>query len=345
MEFIIDYGLFLAKTVTVLILLALTLAVISGLLEQEKEESGELHIVNLNERLDGYREILEQNILSEEELKQQEKHKKQQEKARKKAANKDETLAKPRLFVLDFDGDIRASEVESLRIEISALLTMAKPEDEILVRLESSGGLVHSYGLAASQLRRVREREIPLVVAVDKVAASGGYMMACVANRIIAAPFAVIGSIGVIAQLPNFHRLLEKNAIDFEQHTAGQFKRTLTMFGENTDEARDKFLQELEDTHQLFKQFVGENRPQLNLEQVATGEHWYGSQAQQLGLVDELQSSDDYLLNARSDKAIYLVSYSAKRSLLERLGLNFQTSVDRLLGNWQRRSWESRLFK
>lgn len=223
------------------------------------------------------------------------------------------------IFVLDFDGDIRASAVTSLRQEISAILTLARSEDEVVVRLESGGGVVHGYGLAASQLQRIRAHNIPLTVAVDKVAASGGYMMACVADKIIAAPFAIIGSIGVLAQLPNLHRLLKKHEIDFEQLYAGEYKRTLTMFGENTDKAREKMQQELQETHDLFKAHVKDQRPQLNIGKVATGEHWFGSRALELGLVDHLQTSDDYLMAARFDTRLILLNYTAKKTLLNQL--------------------------
>ena len=147
-----------------------------------------------------------------------------------------------------------AHEVESLREEITAIISIANPsKDKVLIRLESGGGVVHGYGLAASQLQRIKSAGIPLSVAIDKVAASGGYMMACVADEILAAPFAIVGSIGVIAQIPNFNKILKKNDVEFEQITAGEFKRTLTLFGENTDKAREKFREEIEQTHDLFK--------------------------------------------------------------------------------------------
>ncbi|NJN48183.1 MAG: protease SohB, partial [Candidatus Competibacteraceae bacterium] len=196
---------------------------------------------------------------------------------------------------------------------------LISPRDEVVVRLESAGGLVHAYGLAASQLARIKERKIGLTVAVDKVAASGGYLMACVADRIMTAPFAVVGSIGVVSQLPNFNRLLKKHDIDFELLTAGEYKRTMTLFGENTDKARLKFQEELEETHRLFKEFLRTYRSQLDLDRVATGEHWYGTQALELKLVDELRTSDDFLLEASKDAALYEVTYASHKPLLTRL--------------------------
>lgn len=217
--------------------------------------------------------------------------------------------------MLDFHGDIRASAVASLREEISAVLMAAGPGDEVLLRLESPGGMVNAYGLAASQLLRLREKGIPLTVAVDKVAASGGYLMAVVADRIIAAPFAVLGSIGVVAQIPNFHRWLRDRRIDFELFTAGEFKRTVTVFGENTEQGREKLREEIADTHQLFQDFVKRFRPQLDMARVATGEPWYGTHAMEMGLVDALATSDSYLMDAAQRARIYAVSYKRKKTL------------------------------
>jgi serine protease SohB len=179
--------------------------------------------------------------------------------------------------------------------------------------------MVHAYGLAAAQLARIRQRGIPLIVTVDKVAASGGYLMACIADKIFAAPFAIIGSIGVIVQLPNFHRLLKEKNIDFEQLTAGNYKRTLTLFGENTEAGREKLHQEIEEVHHLFKQLIHENRPQLDIEKVATGEHWLAKQAIEFKLVDELRTSDDYLLEQSNTANLFEVRYEVKKSFIEKL--------------------------
>lgn len=272
--------------------------------------------------------MLKYEILDEDTFKKERKAKKKQEKQDRKKNTQEQ---RKRLFVLDFDGDMSASEVEFLRHEISAVLTVAKPEDEILLRLESPGGMVHSYGLASSQLQRIRSHGIPLTIAIDRVAASGGYMMACIGNRILAAPFAVIGSIGVVAQLPNFNRLLKKHDVDIELHTAGAHKRTLTMVGENTEEGRQKFKEELEETHVLFKEFVSENRPELDIDHIATGEVWYGKRALDQKLIDEIRTSDDYLLSKRADTDIFSVKYRQKRSLPERLGFAAEGALSRSL--------------
>lgn len=324
MEFLSEYGMFLAKVLTFVVAIVLVIGAVAS--AGNKGLHSKLSVRSMNERFKALKEQIEQAVLPKDLLKKQRKAEKI---ADKKAAKTD--APQHRVFVLRFKGDIRASDVVHLREEISALLNVADQKDEVVVCLESGGGMVHEYGLAASQLLRIRERNIPLTVCVDKVAASGGYMMAVVANHIVAAPFAVIGSIGVIAQLPNFNRVLKKHDIDFEMHTAGEYKRTLTLFGENTEEARSKFRQDLADVHDLFKSFVGQYRPQLLVEQVANGDVWYGSKALEQGLVDELSTSDSYL-QARCDTAkVYEISMKRPRSVKERLGMAAETRISGML--------------
>ena len=315
MEFLSEYGMFLAKAATVVAAVLVMVGSVAALMARgggQPESRGRLDIRHLNADYDGMALTLKAATLPKKAFKQFQKEQKTREKQREKVERR-------RLFVLNFHGDLRAAAVASLREEVTAVLTAAQPEDEVLVRLESAGGLVHGYGLAAAQLLRLRDRRIKLTVAVDKVAASGGYLMACVADRIIAAPFAILGSIGVIAQLPNFNRLLKKHDIDYEQFMAGEFKRTVTLFGENTDKGRHKFQEEIETTHALFKDFVRSHRPQLDLEQVATGEYWYGTRALERRLVDELRTSDDYLLEASASADLYEVAYTGKKPWLARL--------------------------
>jgi len=347
LEFLTNYGLFLAKTLTFLAALFVVISMLVSVSGRgKKSEKGQISVSKLNEKFKSMREALQQAVLNEEQQKQLEKDEKKRlkiEKAEKKKAAKSsaelliDAETKKRVFVLNFHGDIKASANESLREEISAVLTLATPKDEVVVKVESGGGMVHSYGLASSQLVRIVNKQIPLTVCVDKVAASGGYMMACVANKIVAAPFAILGSIGVVAQLPNFHRLLKKNDIDFEMFTAGEYKRTVTMFGENTHKGREKFVEDLEDTHVLFKEFVSEHRPQVDIAAVATGEVWYGRRAKDVNLIDELQTSDEYLL-AQSDTAdIFEVEYSIKKSLPEKLGVAAQVTIERALTSvWEK---------
>lgn len=314
MHYLAQYGLFLLKVVTLIAGILIVVAVTAGILGKSKEErfKGKLDIKKLNKKYREMTDQLQEHLLSKKALKT---YTKVQEKSEKET----EEHARRRVFVLDFNGDIKASAVDNLREEITSILSVAKVTDEILIRLESPGGAVHAYGLAASQLLRIKDKKIPLIVCVDKVAASGGYLMACVAEHIIAAPFAIIGSIGVIAQLPNFNKLLKKNAIDFEQLTAGEYKRTLSLFGENTDEGRHKLQEEIEVIHQQFKDFIAHNRPQININQVATGEHWTAARALELNLVDRLMTSDDYLWNASHHADIYEISYVTRKPLSSRL--------------------------
>ncbi|MEP1446803.1 MAG: protease SohB [Paraglaciecola sp.] len=333
MEFLYEYGLFIAKAVTIVVAILLALGGIIGLVSKQKQGKGHLEINSLSDKLESITEFARSELLNKDELKQFHKEQKKAQKSKKKQRKNQDTVdaEQGRLFVVDFSGSMDAHEVDYLREEITAILCVAKPEDEVLVRLESGGGVVHGYGLAASQLQRIKDKKIKLTISVDKVAASGGYMMACVADQVLAAKFAIIGSIGVIAQLPNFNKLLKKSNIDFEQHTAGEFKRTLTMFGENNDQGREKFKAELEDVHHMFKDFVQSQRPELEIGKVATGEYWYGIKAKELGLVDKIQTSDDYVLSANENKKIFTVKYSMKKSLPERLGLAASLSIESLL--------------
>lgn len=334
MEFLIEYGLFLAKVVTIVVaLVVLVTLLISARQPGPQGEPGRLEVKHLNDAYEQVTKSLNQAMMSPEGQKAAQKAAKKTEKQRlkaekaalKRSSNEADPKALPisRVFVLNFDGDIEASAVSSLRQEVTAILAVASAEDEVLLRLESAGGVVHGYGLAASQLRRITKQGIKLTVSVDKVAASGGYMMACIADRIIAAPFAVLGSIGVVAQVPNFNRLLKSQKVDVELHTAGAHKRTLTMFGENTDEGRQKFRAELEEVHQLFKVFVRDNRPQVDIEVVATGEAWYGQRALEQQLIDEIQTSDEYLIEKMPTAAVYEIVYEIQQSKVEKLVKRF----------------------
>lgn len=338
MEFLTEYGLFLAKMITFVVAAVIIVSLIVSATHKERsedEDDGELHIRKLNEKYSKLRETIQARLMSEQELKIWNKAKKKKDKAEKKSAKakksdaKDPAESPKRIYVLDFDGDIKASDTDPLRRAISAVLSVAEPgKDEVIIRLESGGGLVHSYGLASAQLDRIRSKGIHLTACVDKVAASGGYMMACVANRIIASPFAVLGSIGVVAQLPNFHRLLKKNNVDFEVLTAGEHKRTMTIFGENTDKGRQKFLEDLDDTHGLFKDYVSERRPELDIAAVANGDIWFGRRALDVKLIDEIKTSDEFLIEACDRGDVISVSFQRKRTLPEKLGLATSTALE-----------------
>jgi serine protease SohB len=315
-EFLLSYGLFLAELATLVALVTIMIALIVANRRGGRPEG--LEVEHLNRRFEDSADALKHAMAgkarSKKEAKARRKERKREERERAK-----EPSPKPRLFVLDFKGDLRASAGASLREEVSAVLSVATDKDQVLLRLENPGGTVHEHGFAASQLVRIKQRGLRLLVSVDKVAASGGYLMACVADHVMAAPFAIVGSIGVIAQLPNFHRLLEEKGVDFEQLTAGRYKRTLTMFGKNTEEGREKLQQEIEDVHELFKHQILEHRPQVDVERVSTGEHWYGLRALELKLVDEIRTSDDFLLQAAQERDLYKLTFRRRRRFTERL--------------------------
>ena len=335
-EFFAEYGLFLLKVATIVAGIVVVIVAAAAVGRRATEES--LEIDNLNDKYRKLGDALLGAVSSKDERKKAAKARKKEAKAENKKPSE-----KPRSFVIDFKGDLKASAVPSLREEVNAILDVATSDDEVIVRLENHGGIVHEHGLAASQLARIRDRDIPLTVCVDKVAASGGYLMACVASRIYAAPFAILGSIGVLAQIPNFHRMLDSHGVDFEQITAGKYKRTVTMFGENTDEDRAKLKEELEDVHTLFKTAVNTYRPDLDLEKVATGEHWYGTRALELGLADEIGTSDELLRSLAEERDLYQVVYKIKQPLQKRLMANVDGALEKVdTARWRRR-FESRL--
>jgi serine protease SohB len=339
-DFLAEYASFLAKTVTLVVAILIVLAAFASVRSKGRRKSaGQLQVSKLNDFYKALRDRLEQSMLDKDRLKALRKEQAKSLKKQKKLAE-----PKPRVYVLDFDGDIKASATESMRHEITALLTLATAKDEVVLRLESGGGMVHSYGLASSQLARIRQAGIPLTICIDKVAASGGYMMACIGDKIISAPFAILGSIGVVAQLPNVNRLLKKHDIDFEVLTAGEYKRTLTVFGENTEKGREKFQEDLDITHELFKNFVARYRPQLAIDDVATGEVWLGMAALDKQLVDELKTSDEYLSERAKVAEIFHLHYSERKSLQERVGLAASASVDRVLTSWWNRLTQQRFW-
>lgn len=323
LEIFLEYGLFLLKVITVLISVIVLISFVAA--SKKSNTSDGLEIENLNEKYKGLSDSLNKAVMEKDEWKKKQKS----EKAIAKK-NKKKKTRKPKAYILDFIGDIKASAVPSLREEVTAILDIAKRNDQIVLRLDNHGGVVHEHGLAASQLARIRQKKIHLTVVVDKVAASGGYLMASVANKIYAAPFAILGSIGVIAQLPNFNRLLDNYGVDFEQITAGQYKRNVTMFGKNTDEDREKLKDQLEEIHELFKSSVNEYRPQLDLERVATGEHWYGSKALELGLIDEIKTSDELLIEMAKKYEIFSVKLKVKKPLKKRLLSNIDSLLEKV---------------
>ena len=371
LEYLIQYGMFLAKVATIVVALILVIGAIvsAGSRQRRSNKRGEIVVVRLNEHLEDLHDAVRDEVIDSATLKLENKARAKREKEEAKAekkravaeakekakaktqsatvksstaiAEEDVTLAcenedrneKParrkRVYVLDFDGDVAAEEVSSLREEITTVLSIAETCDEIILKLESPGGMVHAYGLAASQLQRIKDAKIPLTICVDKVAASGGYMMACLADKLIAAPFAIIGSIGVVVQLPNFHKVLKKNDVDYEVISAGEFKRTLSTFGEITDKGRAKVQEDVENIHDIFKQWVKTHRPIVDVGRVATGETWVGMQAKERYLVDELNTSDDVLVAACREADVFEVQFKVKQTLQDKLGAAIEAGIAR----------------
>jgi len=326
MEFIIQYGVFLLKVVTIVIAILLpVLMIINSSKGKSAGDKGHLQIKNLSDQFESMGNALQGALMDGKTFK---KFRKDLDKKKKK---EDKTPAKDQqsIFVLNFNGDIQASEVDKLKHEINAILLSETKCKEVVLKVESGGGSAYAYGLCAAELKRLIDNKIKLTVCIDKVAASGGYLMSCVATKIVAAPWALVGSIGVIAQMPNINRLLKKNLVDFEMHTAGEFKRTLTVFGENTEEGRDKFKSELEDLHVIFKDFVKDNRPEIDTSIVATGEVWQGEKALEVGLIDEICTSDDYLVTLSKKFKLFEIEYVEKKNFSERFAFAAETFLNR----------------
>ena len=339
MDFITDYGMFLAKAVTIVISIGIVVGLISsaGQKNRKGDKKGSIKVSRINEHIDELRDALRDSVLDKDLLKAIEKIEKKkakdQEKKKKKLIGEEDTKVK-RYFVLNFEGNIAADAVASLREEITAVLSMATDSDEVILRLESPGGMVHAYGLASSQLLRIKNQKIPLTICVDKVAASGGYMMACLADKLVAAPFAIIGSIGVLVQLPNFHRVLKKYDVDYEMISAGEYKRTLSHFGEITDKGKDKVQEDVENIHNIFKDWVKTYRPSVEIDSIATGETWVGTQAKDRYMVDEIKTSDECVIEACETSEVYEIEFEIKKSLQVRLASLLEESADRLLNRW-----------
>ncbi|MCB0368356.1 MAG: protease SohB, partial [Bdellovibrionales bacterium] len=312
MQFASEIGLFSLKVLVIFVFIAGIILIIS-LAAMKSQMKTHLEIEKINDKLKAYAKNIKLHSLNKNSLKEVKKKLKGEKKKSKDEPNKN------KLYVIDFKGDIKASQVENLREEITAILMDATPQDEVLVCIESPGGMVPHYGLGASELLRLREKNIPLTVAVDKVAASGGYLMSCTANKIICAPFGIVGSIGVVAQIPNLNKLLKKFDVDFKEYTAGEYKRTVTMLGEITPKGEEKFKEQLEQTHVLFKDFVKTYRPQIEAPKVATGEYWYGQQALSLGLIDLIKTSDDYIMEASKERLIIKIKYERKQPISEKV--------------------------
>ena len=340
LDVLLDYSLFLAQSVTVVMAVGAIVLIIVAATRKGAQAPEGIEVKRLNDRFEELTRPLEATALPRKAFKAALRERK---KARKQERKKAVDEPQPRIYVLDFKGDLRASAGSGLREEVSAILGIARAGEQVLLRLENAGGLVHEHGFAASQLARLKGHGLKLTVAVDKVAASGGYMMACIGDEILAAPFAVLGSIGVLAQIPNVNRLLEDHGVDVEMFKGGRYKRTVTVLGRNTEEDREKFQSEIDEIHALFKQFVTEHRPALDMNRVATGEHWFGKDAAALGLCDTIGTSDDCLMSRREDAQLLRVRYRRRESLGKRLSHAVRDAPAVALERVLERLWEYRV--
>jgi serine protease SohB len=302
-----NYTIFFLKITTIIILLLLTL--IMCLIIIKNKDNKYIKIKNINKKYITFKKLFLSEILKKTEKKQIIKN-----------INEEEKITKTKnLFILNFNGDINASDINNLKDILSVIILNKKYVDEVLIKLTSNGGIVTNYGLAATQLKRLKNENINLTISIDTIAASGGYMMACVANKIIASHFSIIGSIGVLGIIPNINKILNKNNIEIEYHTSGKYKKTLSIIGENTEIGRKKFIESLENTHFLFKNFVKENRSQINIEEIATGEYWYGIDALKLNLIDKIQTSDEYIMENLNTTQIYEIKLNEKTNIKNKI--------------------------
>lgn len=301
MEALLELVVFAAKAGMMCLAVALIVGLIAKSAKDKITHTGKIKVLKLSERLAQFHKSVDESLLSPTDFDTKWKGVKPASKPKK-------------LFVLDFNGGIEADEVKCLREEITTIITTGCNADEVLIRLQSGGGTVDGYGLVASQIDRLKKAGLKVTVSVDRVAASGGYMGAVVADKIIAAPFSYIGSIGVIGQVPNIHKLLKEKGIEIEQHTAGQYKRTLTTVGETTDEGREKFKADLQRMHEHFKDHILKYRPDIEIEKVATGEVWNGSDALELGLIDDIKVSDDFIGEMWNEFEVLELKYEPPRT-------------------------------
>lgn len=334
MEFFVDLAGFSIKAIIIVVAVAAVLGLASGLLfrhGREKDSQGAIRVTHMNQTFDAMALSIKRSVLSKKAFKGEVK------KTRTRRRRVPDERPPKRVFVLDFRGDLAATAAVNLRHQVNALLQTLGSEDEVVVRLESAGGKANAYGFAASQLKRIKDHGHTLTVCVDRIAASGGYMMASVADRILAAPFALVGSIGVLAMVPNLHRFLRRHDIDYEEITAGEYKRPMSFLAENTAKGREKFIEDLEDFHAHFKEFVVKHRPEIPIDEVATGEVWFGDQAVARKLVDDLRCSDDYLLAAAADADVYKIEYQEPKSLRKKLSHVLADSADSMAARiWDR---------
>lgn len=205
------------------------------------------------------------------------------------------------VFVIDYVGSMMASEVVYLTAKIDAIILKSNKDDEVVINITSPGGAVSGYGLVASQIKRLKTAGLKITATVDTVAASGGYMAAVVSDEIIAAPFAMVGSIGVVANVMIYEELLKNIGIQTNVYTSGDSKRTVVPSRVPNAEEEAKLEAQLEEIHSRFKDHVLSFRPDIDEDKVFTGQAFLAADAINFGLVDKIGTSDELLLNLYKD--------------------------------------------
>lgn len=246
----------------------------------------------------------------------------------KNVIGKSEGIVRKTAVLLSFNGDINATEVIEFGRAVSMIVQMKDLVSEVYIIINSGGGVVNGYGLLASEIERLHYSEIETYALIDQVAASGGYMAACVANHVVAAPFAYIGSIGVVSEMPNFNQILSDNGINIEQHTAGKSKRTVTPLGKITDEDRNEFKKKLERIHRSFINHVSHYRNINDADEnknsiIFSGDYWIAEETVELelGLVDEISTSQEFLLDKMKEYNIIEITFQENKTKKSKLSL------------------------
>lgn len=180
------------------------------------------------------------------------------------------------------------------------MIEMAEDDERvkaIVLRVDSPGGTVAASEEIATY---VKECEKPVVVSVGDVGASGAYMISSQADSIWANPGSSVGSIGVIAQIPNVSGLLDMVGVEFQTFTAGEYKDAGSAYRDLTKEEEALIQGEVEEAYDQFIDIVAEGRglERAKVEELAIGWTWSGVRAKELGLVDEVGTYRDALEDA-----------------------------------------------
>lgn len=211
--------------------------------------------------------------------------------------------------VLRFEGDTMATGRQDFARMVDEVLHNKERIQRVIVVVNSPGGGVSVYGQMFAGMERMRNAGVDVTACVDTYAASGGYLMSVPAQRIIAAPFAMVGSIGVVSEFMNFNKLLRRLGVEPMTITAGELKRTVTPLSEVTEENKAAYKAQLEAIHRQFIAVVKKYR-EVDADRVCTGNHWTAAESVELklNLVDGLATSQEYLFEANQTEDLVTIS-------------------------------------